>query len=136
MATNKYAEGSKEVTLTVKALSNDGKNDKTQRIIAGVENTKVISLKAEALGAKKVKLTWKKSNSGYAVDYFQIWRSQKKSSGYKKIFNGSSGAVRYYINTKQLQPNTTYWYKVRGVRNVDGKLVYTDFTKVQVKTLK
>ena len=122
--------------MTVNALSNDEKNDKTQRIITGVENTKVVSLKAEALGAKKVKLTWKKSNSGYAVDYFQIWRSQKKSSGYQKIFNGSSGTAKYYINTKQLQPNTTYWYKVRGVRKVDGKLVYTDFTKVQVKTLK
>ena len=136
MATSKYSEGSKEVTLTVNALSDDEKNDKTQRIIAGVKNTKVVSLKAEALGAKKVKLTWKKSNSGYAVDYFQIWRSQKKSSGYQKMFNGSSGTARYYINTKQLQPNTTYWYKVRGVRKVDGKLVYTDFTKVQVKTLK
>ena len=136
MATSQYSEGSKEVTLTVNALSNDEKDDKTQRIITGVENTKVVSLKAEALGAKKVKLTWKKSDSGYAVDYFQIWRSQKKSSGYRKIFNGSSGTAKYYINTKQLQPNTTYWYKVRGVRKVDGKLVYTDFTKVQVKTLK
>ena len=109
---------------------------KNARIKAGVEKTKVIMLKAPEVGRKRVKLTWKKSNSGYRVDNYQIWRSTKKSSGYSKIFTSSNATNKYYINTKGLKPNTTYWYKVRGVRRVDGKLVYTAFTKIQVKTAK
>lgn len=109
---------------------------KNAKIKAGVEKTKVVSLKAAEVGSKRVKLTWKKSNSGYRVDTYQIWRSTKKSSGYSKIFTSSNATNKYYINTKGLEPNKTYWYKVRGVRTVDGKKVYTPFTKIQVKTAK
>lgn len=109
---------------------------KNARIKAGVENTKVVSLKAAEVGSKRVKLTWKKSNSGYSVDTYQIYRSTKKSSGYSKIFTSSNATNKYYVNTKGLEPNTTYWYKVRGVRTVGGETVYTPFTKIQVKTAK
>lgn len=109
---------------------------KNAKIKAGVENTKVVSLKAAEVGSKRVKLTWKKSNSGYRVDAYQIYRSTKKSSGYSKIFTSSNATNKYYINTKDVQPNTTYWYKVRGMRAVNGEKVYTAFTKIQVKTAK
>lgn len=109
---------------------------KNARIKAGVENTKVVLLKAPEVDRKRVKLTWKKSNSGYRVDAYQIWRSTKKSSGYSKIFTSSNASNKYYINTKNLEPGKTYWYKVRGIRRVDGKLVYTPFTKIQVTTKK
>lgn len=109
---------------------------KNAKIKAGVEKTKVVSLKAPEVGSSRVKLSWKKSNSGYKVDTYQIWRSTKKSSGYKKIFTSSNATNKYYINTKGLKPNTTYWYKVRGVRTVGGELVYTPFTKIEVKTKK
>lgn len=106
---------------------------KIQKYKDGLAKTEVINLKAEA-GRKKVKLTWKKSASGYAVDTYQIWRSVKKSSGYSKIFTSSNPKSCYYINTKGLSPNTSYWYKVRGVRTVCGKTLYTPFTKINVKT--
>lgn len=99
----------------------------------GLAKTKVINLKAEA-GRKKVKLTWKKSASGFAVDTYQIWRSVKKSSGYSKIFTSSNPKSCYYINTKGLSPNTTYWYKIRGVRKIYGTTLYTPYTKINVKT--
>ena len=109
---------------------------KNAQIKAGIEATKVVSLKAADVGRKRVKLTWKKSNSGYRVDAYQIWRSTKKSSGYTKIFTSTSASHKYYINTKGLEPDKTYWYKVRGIRRVDGKLVYTPFTKISVTTKK
>lgn len=109
---------------------------KNAQIKAGIEATKVVSLKAADVGRKRVKLTWKKSNSGYRVDAYQIWRSTKKSSGYTKIFTSTSASHKYYINTKGLEPGKAYWYKVRGIRRVDGKLVYTPFTKISVTTKK
>ncbi len=110
--------------------------EKNARIKAGVENTKVVTLKATQTGTKSIKLTWLKSNSGYAVDAYQIWRSTKKSSGYVKYFTTSNATSKYYVNTKNIEKNTTYWYKVRGIRTVDGKTVYTEFTKVSITTAK
>lgn len=131
--TDKYEQGEKVCTLTVKALGNDEKAALVKKYTDGLANTKVIKLTATA-ESKKVKLTWKKSSSGYAVDTYQIWRSLKKSSGFKKIFTSSNATNCYYINTKNITPNTTYWYKVRGVRTVCGETIYTPFTKIQVKT--
>lgn len=157
-ATSEYGSATKSITLTVvndkpeeptptpepenpdNPADKDDEDDavaaKNARIKAGVEKTKVVLLKAPEVGRKRVKLTWKKSNSGYKVDAYQIWRSTKKSSGYSKIFTSTSASHKYYINTKNLEPGKTYWYKVRGIRRVDGKLVYTPFTKIQVTTKK
>lgn len=114
----------------------DANAAKNARIKTGVERTKVVLLKAPEVSRKRVKLTWKKSNSGYRVDSYQIWRSTKKTSGYTKIFTSTSASHKYYVNTKGLEPGKTYWYKVRGIRRVDGKLVYTPFTKISVTTKK
>ncbi len=106
---------------------------KIEKYSEGLAKTEIINLKAE-VSRKKVKLTWKKSMSGYAVDNYQIWRSAKKSSGYSKIFTSTSPKNLYYINTKDVKPNTTYWYKVRGIRVICGKTLYTPFTKIKVTT--
>ncbi len=122
--------GKDENAAAEEAVANAAKIEKFSQ---GLAKTEIIDLKAEA-SRKKVKLTWKKSMSGYAVDNYQIWRSAKKSSGYSKIFTSTSPKNLYYINTKDVKPNTTYWYKVRGVRVVCGKTLYTPFTKIKVTT--
>ena len=131
--TKHYSKVTKVVTVHVNALDDEVYGPKYDRLVKGVENTKVVLVKAYP-ESKKVKLTWKKSNSGYAVDYYQIWRSTKKSSGYKKLFTTVDNTKKSYTNTKDVKGSSTYWYKVRGVRNVEGKLIYTPFTKIQVKT--
>ncbi len=133
--TEDFAAGEKRVTVKVKTMNENAYKAKYEKTKAGIEKTKVVSLKSYP-EAKKVKLTWKKSNSGYAVEYYQIWRSYKKSSGYAKIFTSSDADKKYFVQTKNVEPGTTYWYKVRGVRSLEGKLVYTPFTKIQVKTPK
>ncbi len=113
------------------------KEEEKQAIIdkytAALAKTKIINL-ASKTSKKKVKLTWAKSKSGYRVDCYQIWRSNKKSSGYTKMITTSNADNCYYINTKGLKAKTTYWYKVRGVRTVQGQTIYTPYTKIKVTT--
>ena len=73
---------------------------------------------------------------GYAVDYYQVYRSTKKTSGFKKIYTTKDANEKSVINFRDVKPNTTYWYKIRGVRYVDGKNVYTPYTKISIKTKK
>ena len=131
--TDKYTKASKKCTLTVNPMSEEEKQAIIDKYTAGLAKTNVINLVAKT-SKKKVKLTWEKSKSGYLVDCYQIWRSNKKSSGYTKMITTSNADNCYYINTKGLKANTTYWYKVRGVRTVQGQTIYTPFTKIKVTT--
>ena len=134
--TDAWEQGSKTVYVTVAAIDPDIKQVKYENILEAVENTKITSLTAVAQTSKKVKLNWKKSKAKYGVDYFQVFRSTKKSSGYTKIFTTADGKTYQYINSKGMVGDTLYWFKVRGVRNVAGQKIYTEFKKVSVKTLK
>lgn len=82
---------------------------------------------------KKVTLKYAKSNKSYRVDGYQIWKSTKKSSGYKKI---GTTTKTTFTNSKNLKSGKTYYYKVRGFRKVAGKTYYTNWsakTKVKIK---
>ena len=131
-----YGEGKKEVTLTVSALDDETKKAKAAKLSAGIEKTKVVLAKTTELSGGRIKVEWKKNNSGYAVDYYQVYRSTKKTSGFKKIYTTKDANEKSVINFRDVKPNTTYWYKIRGVRYVDGKNVYTPYTKISIKTKK
>lgn len=95
------------------------------KIIKGVKNT-TITLKSKLTKKNKILLTWKKAK-GYKVDRFEIYRSVKKNSGYgkKSFFVTKNGDVSTYLNTKNLRTGKTYYYKLRGVRVIDGEKHYT-----------
>ena len=78
---------------------------------------------------KKILLSWTKSR-GYKVDRFEIYRSVKKNSGYgkKAFFATGNGEVSIYLNTKNLRTGKTYYYKLRGVRIIDGEKYYTQWS--------
>ncbi|MEG2439851.1 MAG: fibronectin type III domain-containing protein, partial [Lachnospiraceae bacterium] len=78
----------------------------------------------------KVIVTWKKSK-GYKVDGYQIYKSTKKTTNFKKITTKTN---KRYVNTKNLKSGKTYFYKVRGYKVIDGKTVYTKWGKVRVKS--
>ena len=132
--TAKYGEGKKEVTLTVSALDKDAKAAKAAKLMAGVEKTTVVSAKATELSGQQIKVEWKKKNSGYDVDYYQVYRSTKQTSGFKKIYTTKDSKEKSVTNFRDVNPNTTYWYKIRGVREINGELIYTPYTKISVKT--
>ena len=83
-----------------------------------------------------ISLTWEKK--GADVDYYQVFRSGKKtfSSSAKAIFTTSNGDRSYYTNTKGIKAGTKYYYKVRGVKVIDGKKYYTKWSNTAYRTAK
>ena len=112
---------------------NDEEQAKMEKLIAGVENT---TLKASSKkAASGIKITWTKSK-GYRMDYYEVFRSTKRYSGFGKVAFYTTKKAKnplktYYVNTGKLKEGTRYYYKVRGVRILDGKKYYTQWsTKV------
>ncbi|MEY8297086.1 hypothetical protein AAK943_08985 [Emergencia timonensis] len=106
-----------------------GNETQREKIKNGVQATKI---DVNASYAKRgVKVTWRKSK-GYRVDYYQVFRSKKRTTGYgtKAIYQTKSGKVNTYINTKSIKKGTRYYYKIRGVRSVDGKKIYTKWSNI------
>ena len=115
---------------------------KLEKIKAGVKATTLVARSTKvktASGKTAIKVTWIRSK-GYKVDYYEVFRSTKKNSGYgTKAFYTTKdaknpGTRTYYVNTKSLKKGTTYYYKVRGVRIVDGRKVYTQWSKKAIRT--
>lgn len=68
------------------------------------------NVKASSTSYNSIKLTWNKVSG---AQKYEIYRSTKKSSGYKKIKTTKS---RSYTN-KNLTSGTTYYYKIKAVRS-------------------
>lgn len=115
---------------------NPSTDESIRNIKEGVENTS-ITLKSKLTKNKKILLSWTKSK-GYKVDRFEIYRSVKKNSGYgkKAFFATKNGEVSTYLNTKNLRTGKTYYYKLRGVRTIDDKKYYTQWSNKAWRTVK
>ncbi len=68
---------------------------------------KATSVKAKSKGYNSIGLTWK---AGAGATQYEIYRSTKKSSGYKKIATVSGTSY----TAKSLKINTTYYFKVKA----------------------
>ena len=110
--------------------------DKKAKLVKGVQNTTIV-LKSKLTKDGKILLTWTKSK-GYKVDYFEIYRSTKRSSGYgrKPFFRTPNGNWTKYLNTKNLKAGRTYYYRVRGVRIIDGQKHYTQWSNKAWRSVK
>ncbi len=125
-----------EVKTAKKAEPTDPTADKNAKLIKGIENTTIV-LKSKLTKNGNVLLTWTKSK-GYKVDYFEFYRSVKRYSGYgtKAFFTTADGSWSKYLNTKELKAGKTYYYKVRGVRVIDGQKYYTQWSNKAWRTIK
>ena len=115
--------------------TNPSTDESIKNIKEGVKNT-TITLKSKLTKKNKILLTWKKAK-GYKVDRFEIYRSVKKNSGYgkKSFFVTKNGDVLSYLNTKNLKAGKTYYYKLRGVRVIDGEKHYTRWSNKAWRTV-
>lgn len=107
-------------------------NPYIESIARGVENTTLTA--SGEIDGKGILISWKKS-PGYKMDFYEVFRSVKKSSGYgtDPFYTTADGTKVSYKNTKDLTKGTRYYYKVRGVRIMDGKPYYTQWsTKAEV----
>lgn len=106
-----------------------------QRIKKGVAATK-IKLSSN-LVKKGIRLKWTKSK-GFKMDYYEVFRSTKRYSGFgkKAFFTTKNGSAKSYTNTKGLKKGRRYYYKVRGVRILDGEKYYTGYSNKAWRTTK
>lgn len=125
-----------EVKTAKKAEPTDPAADKNAKLIKGIENTTIV-LKSKLTKNGNVLLTWTKSK-GYKVDYFEFYRAVKRYSGYgtKAFFTTADGNWSKYLNNKELKAGNTYYYKVRGVRVIDGQKYYTQWSNKAWRTIK
>ena len=109
------------------------KTQKNQKLISGVKKT-TVKLSSTA-SKKKIKLSWKKSK-GYKVDAYEVYRKTSKSGKYTKVFTTKKPVSLSWTNSKKLKSGKTYYYKVRGVRTVDGNKHYTKWSNITSKKIK
>ena len=104
-----------------------------QRFAASIAGVKQTSLKLSAkASAATVKLSWKKAK-GYKVDAYEVYRANAKNGKYVKLYTTKNAKKRSFTNGRNLQAGKTYYYKVRGVRTVDGKKYYTKWSNISAK---
>ena len=80
-----------------------------------------------AAGKKKVTLRWKKCKGAAGYD---IYRSTKKASGYKKI---ATVKKTTYTDKKGLKSKKTYYYKIRAYKSKKNQSKFSSVIKVRVK---
>ena len=81
-------------------------------------------VKAKKASPSSVKISWKKVSN---ADGYEIARSKKKKSGYRKAATVKGGSKTSYKN-KKLKKKTAYYFKVRAYKNIDGKKVYGGYS--------
>lgn len=80
-------------------------------------------------GKRSIKVSWTTSSNVNGIKY-QVYKSTKKTSGFKKAITTSK---KYYTNTSELKKGTTYYYKVRGYKHLNGKYYYSPWSDVTYK---
>lgn len=94
-------------------------------------STKLSSSLVRSGSKRKVKLRWTLSENVDGLKY-QIYKSQKRNSGYKKCFTTSK---QTFTNTSGLKKGKTYYYKVRGYKYLGGKYYYTAWSNVSYRKI-
>ena len=85
------------------------------------------TIKFLTAGKRKATVKWGRITgaSGYV-----IYRSTKKSSGYKAVKTITKGGAVSFTNTK-LKKGKLYYFKMRAYRTVSGKKVYSSYSAVK-----
>ena len=97
-----------------------------------VEALKITASSKATKGAITVK--WTVEGDTDAVEAYEIWKSTKKNSGYKKAFTATKMS---YKNTKGLKKGTRYFYKVRAIAyTAEGEKVKSDWSNKAYRVAK
>ena len=91
--------------------------------IADVESLKIKASSTKGKGW--IKVQWKVTGNAEAADGYQLYKSTKAQTGYKKCITTTKTSFK---NTKNLKAGTRYYYKVRAYVVVDGTTYYSDWS--------
>lgn len=78
-------------------------------------------------GKKKITVKWSKVSGATG---YKIYRSPKKSSGYKCVKTVTKSSTTSYVN-KSLKKGKKYYYKVRVYRKSGSKYTYSSYSSVK-----
>ena len=125
-----YSKWSNTLDLTYEAGSDQPSGN--ENLVTGVEDTTIKASSSQGKGY--VQVEWEKS-PGYKMDYYEVFRSTKSDSFAEKAFyTTSDGLKTSYRNTKELVKGTRYYYRVRGVRDIDGSTYYSQWSNLAYRT--
>ena len=123
-----------KVIISTEQNGNDTAIDSVKAELAQYElvlRSKAVKMKN---GKKAIRITWyDKSGKELNFDGIEIYRSVKRYSGYGKapIFTSTSDK---YFNTA-VKKGVKYYYKVRGVRTINGENYYTEWSTKAWRTV-
>lgn len=97
-----------------------------QSSAAGLKPAQVKGIKAEVASYNSIQIKWKKLNkaSGY-----EIYRSTKRKSGYKKIKTVTNKNKNSFVNNKRAT-GKRYYYRVRAYRKIGKVKIKGKFSKI------
>lgn len=97
-----------------------------------------VNLKVRSVRGKGyIKITWRfAKGSAEDVQAYEVYRSTKKNSGFKKMFTTKDGSKMSYKNTKNLKKGKTYYYKVRAIRVVQDVKYTSDWSNKAYRVAK
>lgn len=78
-------------------------------------------------GKRKAMVRW--DNVAGATGY-EIYRSKKKSSGFKRVKTINKAGTKSFVN-KKLKKKKKYYYKIRAFRTVNGMKIYSGYSVVK-----
>lgn len=133
IATNPNAQGDADI-LTYDTTTDKSVSENLDSVEKVLKNAKIkISSKAVKYKTGKPAVQVKFDvNCGTELDGIEVYRSAKKNSGYKKIFDTKNSS---YVNSK-VTLGKTYYYKVRGYVKVDGKKYTTAWSNKACRKVK
>ena len=118
------AVGPGNATITI-ALKNNPSVKYTETITVKVlEPTKITGLKAQNQKTTTLEITWNLQNN--TADRYEVYIYNSKTKKYEKLGTISSNVGKVY----GIQSGTTYKFKVRALRTVNGKTFYGPYSDV------
>lgn len=104
----------------------EGMEKPSNLTIKQVKNITPIA-KATSYSYSKIKVSWDRVEG---LDGYVVYQATGKSGKYKKAYTVDNPETLYYIKT-DLTTGKTYYYKIRGYKNIAKKKVYTKYSAVR-----
>jgi len=110
--------------------------EQNHKEIASVKNT---SLKARSEAGKGyIRVKWTKSSS-CKMDYYEVYKATSKTklkASKRPYFKTKNGNWKSYKNVKGLKKGVKYFYRVRGVKEINGVKYYTKYSTMAYRYAK
>ena len=126
-------DGKNRVAKVVSYVSKEAADKRVQEQTA-VEETELKL--AATIEDGKIRLQWTGSES-VRPDYYEIYRVTKRNTDFSETpyHRSNFGLVMEYMDSS-VKGDKTYYYRVRGVKVIDGKVCYTQWSNKIGKTVK